>query len=664
MEAEALEDVGDEPPSFDDTSGAERHRPFPRPFGRYVLLQSLAEGGMGEVFFAKTRMLDDGLGGSELSVAEIEKSCIVKTLRGHLTSDREYVARFIDEARLVVQLNHRNICHVFDVGRVGTRYYLAMEFIPGRDARTLASRAEAMGRRLPEAMALFIVSEMLEALDYAHRRVHPVTGAPLLLVHRDVSPQNVMVSFEGEVKLIDFGLAASTMKREHTKPEVVMGKLAYMSPEQARGEEVDATTDQYAAAILAYELVTGERFYGDMPQHEVWFAAGRGGHVPPHWAKLHPTVAKILQKALHQQPWSRYASCGDMKEDIQRALVERKLRATARDLRLFMEDVFKEDIAGQQRLLESMSNTPAPPAPAASPEQSVSIASARQTKDGLSEPTLLEKSESIASAPTVVSTAIPPPSSSDALPVGEKTETGIALPSPDVSASKRAGAPAPGPGKPVASPPERTQLVRRGSGTKEQDAPIVSVISVDTAAPLPVPKPAGMGRRIAIAAVVVVVLAAATTAVFVDKRGDVVATAKPPPPAAVAAVPIEPIAPTPVPTPKPAVAVAVVEPPAPPPPVATPTTAPTPVAAKPPKPRDEPRRPPKAPRKALPPAPLAVGENWQTKRAWLTAHCKDVGCTAKAVTPPPNLLSGGANVATDWMNRMDGCIRKCVAENK
>src|SRR5688572_4755788 len=155
---------------------------FPRRFGNYTLVAPLARGGMGEVFLAKT-------GG----VAGLEKRCVVKTLRPHLTDDREYVARFVDEARIVVQLGHRNICQVFDVGLVGERYYLAMEYIAGRDLKTLQARCDQ--GLIEPGLALHVVNEVLEALDYAHRHVDAATGRPLLLVHRDISPQNVMISF-------------------------------------------------------------------------------------------------------------------------------------------------------------------------------------------------------------------------------------------------------------------------------------------------------------------------------------------------------------------------------------------------------------------------------------------------------------------------------------
>jgi serine/threonine protein kinase len=171
---------------------------FPRPFGSYLLLSAFAKGGMGEVYLAKT-------GGIE----GIERVCVLKKLRPDFGDNKEYVNRFLDEARLVVQLSHANIAHVFDVGRVGNEYYLAMEYVSGVSLKALMARAFERGQPVPPDVALYVLCEVLLGLDYAHRLEHPVSGQPLHLVHRDISPHNVMVSYEGEVKLIDFGLAES-----------------------------------------------------------------------------------------------------------------------------------------------------------------------------------------------------------------------------------------------------------------------------------------------------------------------------------------------------------------------------------------------------------------------------------------------------------------------
>ena len=319
------------------SSGEER---FPRTFGQYLLLENFARGGMGEVYLAK-------LGG----IAGLEKYCVLKKLRQELTRDREYVTRFIDEARVVVTLNHANICHVFDVGRVGEEYYLAMEYISGRDLRVLQDRARAQGKQLPPQTVLHVVCEILEALDYAHRRKHPLTGEALNLVHRDVSPQNVLVSYEGEVKLIDFGLAASRLKVERTQPNIVMGKMAYMAPEQARGDGIDARADLFAVGVVCYELLSGERFYEGMSANDIWQVAGRGSYVPPRWRELDSELAKILGKALHADFNKRYATCGDFREALASHLHWRYPGTGVRSLREVMCEVFADELAHERDML-------------------------------------------------------------------------------------------------------------------------------------------------------------------------------------------------------------------------------------------------------------------------------------------------------------------------
>lgn len=321
---------------------------FPRRFGAYTLVAALARGGMGEVFLGKT-------GG----VAGIEKRCVVKTLRPHLTDDREYVARFVDEARIVVQLGHRNICQVFDVGVVGERYYLAMEYIAGRDLRTLATRAHAE-QKLDAGLAIYLVNEVLDALDYAHRHVDAATGNPLLLVHRDISPQNVMVSFDGEVKLIDFGLAASALKLEQTQPNVVMGKLAYMAPEQVRGEKVDGRADLFAAAICLYEMLTGERFYDGRSPYEIWGLAAQGGFRPRLWEQIEPELRTILDEALAGRVDARFATCGALRDALQAHRYAHDLRGDAPQLRALAQRVFVAEIEENRQLLALLASSHSP----------------------------------------------------------------------------------------------------------------------------------------------------------------------------------------------------------------------------------------------------------------------------------------------------------------
>src|SRR4051812_42482813 len=283
---------------------------FPSSYGNYMLLHQLARGGMGNVFLAKT-------GG----VAGIEKHCVVKTLRARFTHDPDYVKRFMQEARFVVQLTHRNICPVFDVGRVQQTYYLAMELIIGRDVRTLLNALAERGRALPRALAIHIASDTPDALDSAHRAADNTTGEPLHIVHRDVSPQNIMINIEGEVKLIDFGLAERGKPLEDGEAQgelatTVMGKMSYMAPEQARGENVDARADQFAAAVVAYELLTGHRYYEGLSSEQVWQRGGAGQFRPAGITELPRKLRDLLEKALATSRDDRYATCGDFRDAL------------------------------------------------------------------------------------------------------------------------------------------------------------------------------------------------------------------------------------------------------------------------------------------------------------------------------------------------------------
>jgi eukaryotic-like serine/threonine-protein kinase len=328
---------------------------FPRVFGPYLLLSSLGRGGMGEVFLAKRRV-----------VGEIDRLCIVKTLRGDLADSAEYVGRFLDEARVACQLSHGNICQIYDAGLIGADHYLAMEYVAGVNVRDLQLDLARSGRRLDEGAALYLCIVVLDALDYAHRFKSPSTGQPLRVIHRDVSPANVMVGFDGDVKLIDFGLAESTLKEEHTQTRVVMGKVGYMPPEQARGDEVDGSCDQFATAVMLYELVSGGRFYGDMNAHQIWQIVGHGGHRPPLWSAIAEDLRLVLDRALASTPAGRYPSAEAFGAALEEIRARRHPRATKAAFREIVRSLYADRAEAQADLVASFADVsaPAPPSPA------------------------------------------------------------------------------------------------------------------------------------------------------------------------------------------------------------------------------------------------------------------------------------------------------------
>lgn len=318
---------------------------FPRPFGSYLLLKVFARGGMGEVYLAR-----------QISSGGLDRYCVVKKLRKELTRDREYVTRFIDEARVVVHLDHPNICRTFDVGRVGEEYYLAMEYVSGCDVRMVQDKARDDGVPMNADAVLPLMSELLEALDHAHHR-RDQKGELLRLVHRDISPQNVMISYDGEVKLIDFGLASSKLKIEKTQPNVVMGKMAYMSPEQARGDAIDHRADLFAVGVMTYELLANERFYEGMGTHEIWQVVGRGGFAPKRWRELDPALQSMIGRALHPDHNQRFATCGAFRDALNAYLAEHYPQAGRGTVRAVVEDMFEAEIAAERQVLAGFANT-------------------------------------------------------------------------------------------------------------------------------------------------------------------------------------------------------------------------------------------------------------------------------------------------------------------
>jgi len=331
----ALESFADLP----QTSGAHPLAPssFPRMFGNYVLLASLGRGGMGDVCLAKRS-----------GPAGIQQICVLKQLRFDKVDNQDFVRRFVDEARVMAELNHANISHIIEVGSEDDAYYLAMEHIHGVTLSDLSSKLGS----LPRPIALLIMTEILAGLDYAHRHKDPMTGESVPVIHRDVSPHNVMINYEGEVKLIDFGLATTAKRTEHTESGVVMGKVAYMSPEQARGDPVDTRTDQFAAAIVLTELLVGDRFYGDRPTHAIWGLCSQGDFRPPGFEKIPEELRRVIDCALSSNPTHRYEDCRMFAAALREAGFDDAVGDGRTILRIFLNDNCAEDKKRSWRRLQ------------------------------------------------------------------------------------------------------------------------------------------------------------------------------------------------------------------------------------------------------------------------------------------------------------------------
>ncbi|MFZ5468919.1 MAG: protein kinase domain-containing protein [Myxococcota bacterium] len=281
--------------------------------GKYQLLKVLGAGGMAEVYLARAS-----------SGQVFEKALVVKSILPHLNTNEDFIKMFLDEARISASLQHANIVQVFDFGSSNGRYYLAMEFVWGRALSTIARRLSKQGGAPPFAIAVAVGIEICKALDYAHRK-RDDTGGAMNLVHRDVSPSNILISFEGEVKLLDFGIAAATGKNLTTSAGVLKGKLRFMCPEQASGSRPNPQWDIYSLGVVLYELLTGKPLFEGQTDLET-LEKVRNPKVPPLSSRLpnvHPALEAALAKALSADPTRRYLSCHEMQEDlekVQRAL--------------------------------------------------------------------------------------------------------------------------------------------------------------------------------------------------------------------------------------------------------------------------------------------------------------------------------------------------------
>jgi eukaryotic-like serine/threonine-protein kinase len=300
-------------------------------FGRYQLLKKLASGGMGQVFLART--------GQE----GFEKLVVLKRLLPHLVEDEEFFTMFQDEAKITMRLNHPNIAQIFEFGEERGIHYLVMEYIAGEDIRRLTKRVAAAGQNLPLGVILRVIADAAAGLDYAHKG-RDSKGVPLGLVHRDVSPQNVLVGFDGAVKLIDFGVAKAAGRAQHTATG--MGKFPYMSPEQAEGLDIDLRSDVFALGIVLWELLTNKRlFKGDsdvMTQRLVKLC-----QVPPPSqvdSTLPVDLDALVLKALAKNPEDRYPDAGAFRLALEEFAMKNSIPASSAHLVAFLQPFYADRI--------------------------------------------------------------------------------------------------------------------------------------------------------------------------------------------------------------------------------------------------------------------------------------------------------------------------------
>ncbi|HYO16589.1 MAG TPA: TonB family protein [Thermoanaerobaculia bacterium] len=322
-------------------------------FGQYTLLERIAVGGMAEVWKARMR-----------GVEGFQKTVAIKRILSHMTDNSEFVGMFIDEAKLAAQLSHPNIVHIYDLGKIGRDYYIAMEYVEGRDLRSLLNVARKKGMRLPLGLALLIAARVASALDYAHRK-RDFEDREMGLVHRDVSPQNVLLTSDGDVKLCDFGIAKAVSKASHTQVGALKGKLQYMSPEQAWGRPLDGRSDIFSLGAVLFEMVTGERLFPGDSELSVLEAVRQGRIRSPR--QVDPSIPRevdeIVTRALAIEPQDRFASAGEMKQRIEAALAALSPSPGPTDLAAFIHRALSAEPVEESEPAVSFAPPPPEPAP-------------------------------------------------------------------------------------------------------------------------------------------------------------------------------------------------------------------------------------------------------------------------------------------------------------
>jgi serine/threonine protein kinase len=310
--------------------------------GRYTILGKLADGGMAEIFLA----IQHGAEG-------FEKPIVLKRILTPYSADPQFRNMMLDEAHISMSLQHSNIAQVLDLGVAGGRYFLALELVDGWDLERILQRAYAATIVWPAALSLYVTACVCRALAYAHAKSRD--GKPLGIVHRDISPNNVLISDQGEIKLTDFGIAKAQRKREQTAAGVIKGKVAYMSPEQALGTSVDKRSDIFSVGSMLYRMVTEKLPFDAGDDMESLLRVQKAQFTPPEMAKatVSPGVSSIIMKALRLAPSERYQVADEMLADVERVLRTEFHSAGQTELKLWLEQLSRRDDAptiGKQRL--------------------------------------------------------------------------------------------------------------------------------------------------------------------------------------------------------------------------------------------------------------------------------------------------------------------------
>ncbi len=318
----------------------ETRRPSLR-FGKYTLINRIAVGGMAEIFLARQAGLEG-----------FEKTIVIKRIRPHLSKQPSFVKMFLNEAKLAAQLNHPNVVQIYDLGKIGETYFIAMEYIFGRDMRRIIPKASSMNIEFPMVYALKIASSVCEGLFYAHQRAD-IYGNPLNIVHRDITPENIFVSFDGTVKILDFGIAKASTQIEQTRAGEIKGKLSYMSPEQCLGKKLDHRSDIFSLGTVLYEWITGFKLFTGESEVAILKSISEGKIYAPSYFKadIPEAVEQILMRALEKDRDKRYQSAWEMQFDIDQFLSSYEFTPSNIHLSNFIKQLFSDELEAEKKAL-------------------------------------------------------------------------------------------------------------------------------------------------------------------------------------------------------------------------------------------------------------------------------------------------------------------------
>ena len=312
---------------------------LPQPFGKYILLNKIALGGMAEIFRAKT-----------IGAEGFEKEVVIKRILPHFTEDEAFVTMFIDEAKVSSGLNHPNIVQIFDFDIEQDTYYISMEYIEGKDLKRLMDCGVKGGKPLSVEQVVYIIMETCKGLHYAHTKKR--RGKPLNIIHRDVSPHNVMVSFDGEVKVMDFGIAKAAARSTKTRAGTVKGKCAYMSPEQARGKQLDPRSDMFAVGVMMWEMLTHRRLFAGDSDFETLSNVLKAEVPPPSTLNntVPPAIDAILLKCLSKDRDDRQGDCRGLQRELEQWFYQNVNDNEVAELSPLMAELFNDDISALREM--------------------------------------------------------------------------------------------------------------------------------------------------------------------------------------------------------------------------------------------------------------------------------------------------------------------------